>query len=383
MKAIKEIDMKGQVLVACWIAFLAPTVRASEFVLYSVTDQSIVYPATNRPVRVSVAEDKTDVFAIDPETGKKRLVFSDASAELMLLPGGRTPQGLVAARGRIFSVAVDRQSWANGQGRRAVYELSTDGSGKARKVFDIESYGNLFVSPSGEKIGYFVDATAEACVIRETATGKLLRKIEIQSRALYGGVREVGWMPDGERIFFSLDVAGDDDDAYWNNPNSPIGTYVMRDDATVPTRLAPEPELHFKAPGMEADINAGASLIGVLADGRYLLSDAQTGPAHPGVIAGILYALDLAKKTQQIFSLKVDGSPGSYHLSHSGNRVAFASTLEKYEKQPNFTVTSTVSLWVLELESGKQSKLISFAIPDRSRDFKGPWINLVGWLEEQ
>jgi hypothetical protein len=374
--------MKTRALVACGIVFLAPAVWAGESVLYSVTEQSVAYPTTNRPVTVSVAEDKTDVFAIDPETGKKRLVFSDANAEFMLLPGGRTPRGMVAAGGRIFSVAVDRQAWANGQGRTAVHELATDGSGKARKVFDIEGHDNLFISPSGEKIGYFVDATAEACVIRETATGKLLRKIEIQSRTVYGGVREVGWMPDGERIFFSLDVAGDDDDAYWNNPNSPIGTYVMRDDATVPTRLAAEPELHFKAPGMEADTNAGASLIGVLPDGRYLLSDAQTGPAHPGSIVGILYALDLAKKTQQIFSLQVDGSPGSYHLSHSGNRLALESTREKSEKRPNFTVTSTVSLWILELESGKQSKLISFAIPDRSRNFKGPWINLIGWLQD-
>jgi len=278
-------------------------------------------------------------------------------------------------------VAVDRQAWANGQGRTAVYELSTDGSGKARTVFDIESHGNLFVSPSGEKIGYFVDATAEACLIRETATGKLLRKIEIQSQTIYGGVREVGWMPDSERIFFSLDVAGDEDDAYWNNPSSPIGTYVMRDDATVPTRLAPEAELHFKAPGLEADTNAGASLIGVLPDGRYLLSDAQSGPAHPGAMVGILYALDLAKKTQQMFPLQVEGSPGSYHLSQSGNRLALESTREKYEKQPNLTVTSTVTLWVVGLESGKQLKLVSFAIPDRSRDFKGPWINLIGWLE--
>jgi hypothetical protein len=146
------MNMKTRALVACGIVFLAPAVWAGESVLYSVTEQSVAYPTTNRPVTVSVAEDKTDVFAIDPETGKKRLVFSDANAEFMLLPGGRTPRGMVAAGGRIFSVAVDRQAWANGQGRTAVHELATDGSGKARKVFDIEGHDNLFISPSGEKI---------------------------------------------------------------------------------------------------------------------------------------------------------------------------------------------------------------------------------------
>jgi hypothetical protein len=248
-------------------------------------------------VKASTEEDKTEVFAIDPEIGKKRLVFSDANADFMLLPGGRTQRGMVAAGGRIFSVAVDRRGWANnvGQGRKSVYELSSDGSGKARRIFDIESYGSLSVSPSGEKIAYFVDATAKACLIRETATGKLLRKVEIQSESISGTVSEMGWMPDGERFFFSLAVAGDDDAAYWNNPNSPIGIYVVKNDATVPTRLAPEAELHFKAPDMEAAPDVGASLIGVLPDGRYLLTDIQTGPAHPGAMVGILYALDLAK----------------------------------------------------------------------------------------
>jgi WD40 repeat protein len=377
-----EVNMKARALVACGIVFLAPAVWAGESVLYSVTERSVAYPATNRPVKVSVAEDKTDVFAIDPETGKTRLVFSDANAEFMLLPGGRTQRGMVAAGGRIFSVAVDRQGWANNGGRKSVYELSTDGSGKARRVFNIESYGDLFVNPSGEKIAYFVDATAEACVIRETATGKLLRTVRIQSETISGAVSAVGWMPDGERFFFSLAVAGDDDEAYWNNPNSPIGTYVMKGDATVPTRLAPEPELHFRAPDMQAAPDLGASLIGVLPDGRYLLSDAETGPAHAGVVVDILYALDLAKKTQQMFPLQVEGNPDSYHLSRSGNRLALESTLAKHEKLPTYTATSTVSLWVLELESGKQSKLISFAIADINRDFKGPWINLIGWLQD-
>jgi hypothetical protein len=59
-------------LVACWIVFLAPLVGAGESVLYSVTERSILYPATNRPVKASTEEDKTEGFAIDPETGKKR-----------------------------------------------------------------------------------------------------------------------------------------------------------------------------------------------------------------------------------------------------------------------------------------------------------------------
>src|SRR6202008_293757 len=144
----------------CGLLCVAPALQASESVLYWVTDQSVLYPVTNRLVKASTTEDKTDIFAIDPETGKKRLVFSDANAPFMLLPGGRFPRGIVAAGGGVFSVAIDRQAWANNAGPgQAVYELSADGSGKARKVFDIGNFSNLFVSPSGSKIGYFIDGT--------------------------------------------------------------------------------------------------------------------------------------------------------------------------------------------------------------------------------
>ncbi|MGA3093656.1 MAG: hypothetical protein ABSD75_34165 [Terriglobales bacterium] len=371
--------MKARALVAWGIVFLAPALWAGESVLYSVTEQSVAYPATNRPVAVSVAEDKTDVFAIDPETGKKRLVFSDANAEFMIMPGGRTPPGIVAAGRRIFSVAVDRQAWANGrQSMMAVYELSTDGSGKARKVFEVDNFSNLFVSPSGSKIGYFIDGTVEAYMIRGTATGKLLRTVRIQSGTIYGEVSAVAWAPDGERILFSLGLSGDGDDTFWNNPDSPVGTYVMReDDAAAPTRLAPEAELHYRAPGKELDISEGATLIGVLPDGQYLLSDSTTP----------LYTLDLVKKTQRSipaneFLGTMTSLGSSSRLSPSGRQLALTTTQNKYEKQSKPTVTSTVSLWALELESGKPSKLLSFAIPDTTRDFKGPWINLIGWLQD-
>jgi hypothetical protein len=68
-------SMKGRVLVACWMAFLAPTVRAGESVLYSITDKSVVYPMTNRPISASTDEYKTDIFAVDSETRRKRLQF--------------------------------------------------------------------------------------------------------------------------------------------------------------------------------------------------------------------------------------------------------------------------------------------------------------------
>src|ERR1700757_3663630 len=122
--------MRRFLWVVCWVTFLAPAVWAGESVLYSITDQSIMYPATNRLVSLPIPEYKTDIFLINPDTGKKRLEFSDANAKFMLLPGGTTLQrgGLAAAHARIFAMGADRQARANGrQEHDAVYELSTDG----------------------------------------------------------------------------------------------------------------------------------------------------------------------------------------------------------------------------------------------------------------
>jgi hypothetical protein len=310
-----KMNMIRGAVAACCIAFLAPTAWSGESALYSITENSVLYPATNRPVPVSVTESKTEVFALDPETGKKRLVFSDGTARVQLVTRGG--KNIVAAGGRIFAVAVDRQHLANDpQSAGAVYELSTDGSGNVGKIFDIDNFSNLFISPSGAKIGYMPgDSTETHVLIRETATGKLLRDAEIFQRTIEAeGAGRFGWTSDEKRIFFLLSGGLDDDESLWTTTNSPILTYVMNEGAGAPQRLAPEAALHLKVSGMQPSPEVAASLIGVLPGGQYLLTDSQYNPTgNQGAI--YLYSLDLAKKTQRIFPFPVVGGPAFFYLS--------------------------------------------------------------------
>jgi hypothetical protein len=56
-------------------------------------------------------------------------------------------------------------------------------------------------------------------IVHNTATGKLLRKSEFKYGSVerlgwrFGSVESIGWMPDDKRIFFTIDLAGDSDDA--------------------------------------------------------------------------------------------------------------------------------------------------------------------------
>lgn len=375
--------MKWWLLLICWLAFIAPTASAGDSVVYSVT---------TREPNFSLPISKTEIFAMDLETGKARLVFSDdANAGFLLLPGGDVKGGIVVAGGRIFSEGIELVHNAAGGyafgGAQAVYELSTDDSGKKRKIFGIDpedsNFRNLFVNPTASRIGNTDYIAGKYYLfIRETATGKLVRKTELTSdsakRSGWGfgsSVEEIGWMPDDKQIFFTIELTGDSDEAVWTTPNSPVGTYVMNEDAATAARLAPEFALHPKVAGQQPLGEKPANIIGVLPDGRYLAWDLLM-PGREGARLR-LYSLDLATREYKLFPMSAGGHLGSFHLS--GSKLMWISTQKQYEKQPRFTWTTTKELWSLNLGSGDQRKLLSFT----TKDDGPPWINLIGWFQEQ
>ena len=360
---------------ASWIAFLAPAARAGESVVYAITPREA---QPGGPVL------KTEIFAVDPKTGKQRLVFSDANAPFFMLTGA-----IVAAGRRIFAEGLERNRPATGTpafylGPEVLYELSTDGSGQARKVFDLKSgekrvdFHDLFFNSLGSEFGNISYSDGKwSLFVLDTRTGKLLRKSELIGWRLSSG-ENIGWMPDDKQIFFTEKHYGGGPDSWWTAPGSPVGTYVLDKNAATAKRLAPEAELHPKIAGMQPSYDSPAFLIGTLPDGGLLLHDYQRGPTGGGVY---LYELNLARKTQRIFPLQAEGDAGDFHLSRSGDQLAFAGT--RKESLIQLQVTMISSVWVMELKSGEQRRLLSFPPRDETRGAGGPWINLIGWLEDK
>jgi hypothetical protein len=370
---------------ACWIVSSAAQAQSGESVLYSVTTSEA---DTGIPIYKTQVF-KTEIFAVDPETGKQRLVFSDASSPFFLMKGS-----IAAAGGRVFAAGILPVQTAahtphfDPAAPAAIYELSIDGSGQSRKISDIRrggqgvNCGTEFLNSSGSELGSINPIEGRFyLVVCDSATGNLVRKAELKYGPVerkgwrFGSVRSIGWMADDKRIFFTIELAGDSPDAWWTTPGSPVGTYVLAENSDTAERLAPEASLHPKIAGMQPSNDSAAVLIGTLPDGGYLFQDA--GGAH-------LYELDLSKKTQRLFPLPSDGNvhlaiPADFHLSQSGNRLAFMATKQDYQKQPTFTATSTLSVWVLDLQSSKEWKVISFPPRNVTRAF-GPWVNLIGWL---
>jgi prepilin-type processing-associated H-X9-DG protein len=364
---------KTALALACWIAFLAPAARARG-------GESVVYAITSGPVSRTQLP-KTEIFAVDPKTGRQRLVFSDANAPFFMLTGA-----IAAARGRIFAEGIERNSVATGTPAldpgpsEAVYELSTDGSGHARKVFDMASGGHrvdflsLFFNSIGSEVGNigFVDGHAYLFV-RDTRTGQLLRKSELLGWR-FGSTENVGWMPDDKRIFFTEAFPGGGPDVSWTTPGSLVGTYLLDADAAPAKRLAPEAELHPQITGMQPSNDSPAFLIGTLPDGGLLFHDYQRGPAGGGVY---LYELNLARRTQKVFPLEAEGDPDAFHLSRSGDQLAFAGI------QKEGQIAKLASVWLMEMKSGQQRRLLTFPPEDETHNVGRPWVNLIGWLEDK
>jgi hypothetical protein len=389
------------VALACSIASSTARAQSGQSVLYSVTTREARSGAPIDKTQLS----KTEIFAVDPETGKQRLVFSDANVPFLLMPGGGgMPGGIFAAGGKIFAEGIvpvqtlAHTPYLDPSAPAAIYELSTDGSGQARKVLDMGSAGphvnfhKLFFNSAGTKFGNINDVAGKWYLfVYETETGKLLRKSELVAWE-FGTLQNIGWMADDKRIFFTGDMSGDDPEAEWTTPNSPVGTYVLGEAGTS-ERLAPEASLHPKIAGLQPSSDSPALFIASLPDGGYLLQDYQSGPRsdsdscvyEPSLANNMhacLYELDFAKKTQRIFPLHGDGVPDNFHPSTARDRLVFTSTKVEYQKQPKFKATSTLSIWVLDFESNKEWNVISFPPSDDTRPI-GPRVNLIGWLDSK
>lgn len=361
-------------LCALWL-FLSTTAFSADKLVYSVT--------TGQEGRWPRIE-KTEMFVLDPQGGQPRLVFSDAGLDFLLMTSGE--RLTAAAGGRVFGLGVGRKNYQSGFPHfpAAVYELSTDGSNHARKIFDIEgengtsNFRDLFASPSGSKIGHINSLGGKWYIIlHDTATGKLLLKMDLTPIALDCFVREIGWMPDGKRLFFTLETG--DVDMTSEASYARAGSYLMPDTGGAPVRVASDLTAHPKRSGYTPVADTPATLLGQLPDGRYLLSEFQwkQGPAvrAPAKATNFLYTVSSTTGSRKDFVANANVMLGSFHLSASGRLVSYVES--HGEQRVGHDLIDNRTVHVLDLATGKDQNLFSFP----AKLFNLPVTELIGWLD--
>jgi hypothetical protein len=337
-----------------WLAILALGVipAAGQVLLYSHSNGDLTLPP-----RIA----KTEIFAVDIQTGQQRLAFSDQGLDWLLqpaYPGGRERHVIVTAGGRVFARGLPRNPYRGGWPTfpAGLYELTIDGLNRGRKIFDIEgnletgsNFRNLFADPSGARIGYLnYENNKLYLYLRETNGGTLLRRVDLSRTALDCQVSTIGFASDSRQIFFTLDTV--DDDATSKASYGRVGSYVMKTDGSTPVRTTRLPNL-ISPLGGRRDLYAGSPP------------------------SAFLYVFDSATKLRRNYATSATGVLDFFHPSADSRTVAFIEEQRAY--QPIATI-SLIIRWI-DLDSGREGHLEPIA----TKPVELPGVNLIGWLQAE
>src|SRR5579872_3187307 len=167
---------------------------------------------------------KTEIYSVSMNDGKRSLLFSDEGMNLEIRPTGAT-----LGANKTYATGIMRE-WRNTptpgvySEPPAIYEVSLDGSNGFRRLFEIQANQSpALMNPQSKKVvfGGYVSNDKYVVSIYDVPTGKLLRCWEFtQTRCPDCVPASYGWLADGNRLFFNLDL-GDADEGIQGVP----GTY--------------------------------------------------------------------------------------------------------------------------------------------------------------
>lgn len=362
----------NRILIAVFCVFLSLSPAwAGERLLYALRYESIKrYP--------DVVYTRT--YSLDSEGGESRLIFSDEGTHIMILPKrgmpGHPGEVLVCSQNRIFAHGVERRlnpgRWY--PYKASIYELSVDGSNRVRKLFDVmgeQSLSEICVSLAGTRIAYINYLDQRTFIfVHDTETGKLLYQIDVSALFLDCFAATIGWLPDGKRLFFTLDTG----DVHVTSQESyeKKGTYLVRENGTGLVRLKDELVTFPLEQGCYRATDSPPRLIGVLQQGSYMFRDfVRCGLTEP---SELLYKVNLSTASRVKIPLRISRGLNWFKLSHSGEYLAF--TQKSYSRDGRYEWVEDV--WVKNLPSGRGEKLFSLD----NKPFRGYYVGLVGWIQD-
>ncbi len=328
----------------------------------------------------SASGSATELFAVGPGDAQPVRLFSDASSPTVL---GFMPQTATGAPfetavigNRLFSPGKERGS---GDSRRAtgIYEFALDASGKSRKILDIpagERVDILTVGNNGAKLAYLsLSASSLTFFIHDTATGRLLHKIDMTKIAGGCAIANAGWLPDDQTLFFALQEGADSfmEDIDYKH----VGSWLMNEDGTQLRKL-PDSLGKIKLQGTGYRTMGGPVMVGVvhgqyLVDSRvYQISDAKDG-------RGFLALFNPESGTNT--SIPIGPAPGlaEFVLAGSGNYFAFVRR-DPTKFVASRPVAPIEHIWIQPLPTGNAKEVFSFQTDVQHRTA----LTLMGWMSE-
>jgi len=330
----------------------------------------------------------TQIFSIDPDNKEIELVFSDENSSIVLSVGSNVPgigKGVFVTSGKkLYGFAVEktieigydssgRPIYYYRFGRKTfIYELLVDGTNRFRKICEVmgtQYPTEMFIDPTGTRISY-LNYSDKACqrpalFIHYALGGELLHKVELGKIFLDCFATNIGWLPDGEKIFFTLDtgaVGVTSEESYQR-----VGTYLMKEDSTEVTRF---PDSIFSFPSREG-FSGGLTprVIGVSSEGTLIARDLRHKRGGGPSTCSFLYLVDPDTKSKKEIPIKIFEGLKCFKVSPDGTKIAFIEDI--YEDD-------SIHIWIKNLATGEENEVFSFSI----RSFRDYYLGLVGWIED-
>lgn len=376
--------MKKVLVFLFFLLLITPSLWAKEKLLYAIRYQG---PAS---VPVKGKQICTQIFSLNPDNKKSKLVFYDENCSIALSVGPNVPTirkgEFVTGRRKLYCFAIERniEIGYDSSGRplhycrfgmkSSIYELFIDGTNRFRKVCEVmgTQYPTMMcIDPAGTRIGY-LNYSDKACrkptlFIHYTLSEKLLNKIELSEIFLDCFVSSIGWLTNGSRLFFTLDTG----DVHVTSEESykRVGTYLMKGNGTDLVKL-PQSLILFPAKKGFGDHPAEPQFMGELPDGTYIFRDFKFKKNYRGTAASsFIYMVNPITNSQRGIPLKISEGVDQFKVSRDGTKIAFVENV--YEDD-------SIHIWVKDLKTGKENKTFSFPI----RPSKGYYLGLIGWIED-
>lgn len=357
--------LAGLLCAASLLSFRPAPAAGGERLVYAVVHKGVSYEAAY-----------TEIFSLDPVSGRRRLLFSDERSPIVLLQRLYVFHFPVVGGRRIFAHAAERNAPRPFPGNGDLYEIAADGSGEYRRIARVEgdqSLGDLFVDPAGARVGYIGRVKQrEYIFLHDAASGRVVRKLDVTGMILDCRVSAVGWDPHSGRLYLSAESG--DDDVTSEASYARAGTYVIDEMGVRWTKIASLPPLQgFHAP-------EDARMIGLLPDGRYVFETTQfakrSGPG-PARFSSAVVSFDPATGRVEEIGFHAAGgrAPGARltpSLSVSGAYLAGATP-------PGSSSATSQEIRLKDLRSGSERVLTEIACDGA----QGPFLGLVGWMSRE
>lgn len=317
---------------------------------------------------------KTEIYSVSMLDGKRTLVFSDEGPHFDIRPTGD-----VSSNGKAYVVGFFRD-WQTTpipgvHEDQGYYEIPLDGSNHFRKLADApQSARNVGLNTQGTKAALVNFANEKYVVsIYSVRDWKLLSTWDfgkvMQTHCPDCTPTSSGWLADGNRLYVSLVVNGEDDDdtAKADHP----GTYILSQDGA-DLGAIPAMTGAFQLAGYFHPNFIERQFIGQLVDGRYLFLDYGVKQGkHPAQTEPFLVMAGTDGKLQKILPLKF---PVGGYISPSGKFLAYI----ELRQTPDYR--SELHLWVKNLDTGEDKELISTLPGPTSSPEPNSTISILGWI---